>query len=154
MNWKSCSARKRIAKRQKWRGNLMVVAVYHSAVKRINLLTSAALFCKSNSFQNFLKPFNQTFKFIFSSLYSRKQSSLHLLTNISAIFMPLDKWSRQICHDLEPNYLEDMKASKAHELSRHVPFPMQKSKCYCIFCDGSSVFPIISCSKQSCRSPQ
>lgn len=74
----------------KSRGNLMVVAVYHTA-KRINPVASAASFCKSDSWENFLNPVIKLSSYFSASYILENSQSLHLLTNIFVTFMSMAK---------------------------------------------------------------
>lgn len=121
----------------------------YSAVKRINPTISAASFCKSHSWENFLNPLIKLSSFFSAPYILENSQSLHLFST----FMPMAKWIEVGKVAMAWNQ-RTWKQGKLLNPADMCHLPCKKPNCYCIFSGGSSVFPIVSCSKQSCRSPQ
>lgn len=98
----------------------------YSADKRIDPVASTALFCKSDSWENFLNPLIKLSSFFSAPYILGNSQSLYLLTNIFAAFIPMAKWSEvgKIAMAWNKNNLKNTKASEAPKPSRHVPSPV------------------------------
>lgn len=95
--WCSNELKKLFSKKKTWRKTKTErkfngsSCLLYSAGKRIDPVPSAALFYKSDSWENFLNPLIKLSSFFSAPYILENSQSLYLLTNIFAAFIPMAK---------------------------------------------------------------